>query len=419
MTLNPKAHVGAKPARRVNSALIVCATAGLLCFSGVSMAQTPATLTEAEAVRLALDNPRWAGVDQARRQAAEARARAAGAQPAPEIEVVREGADGFSGTGTEDSARLRYSVDLFGVRRALRQAGLAARDAEVARSDLARAARIAEVRRAFHGAVGLTARAAAQRRYAERLRQAGALVAKRTAAGDASDLELSRIQAEAQSAMRTAERLESEATQNLSDLSLLTGAPAPRLQPSPAPLPALEVLLSQMADAPEARRLEAEARAAEASAAALDRRARTPSTALIGGLRSVDEPSGRSTGAIVGAVVTLPFGAGPKAEAQAQSLDARALRAEADIANARRRGNIASAHAAAQRLSALASAVTPYPERTIRAAEAAYEAGEIDINELLAVHRSAAEADAAAATLQQDAALARVRLDELVGKTQP
>ena len=94
----------------------------------------------------------------------------------------------------------------------------------------------------------------------------------------------------------------------------------------------------------EAKRLvplpRAELRAAEVEAEALRRRARVPQASVVGGLRSTQDQMGRSTGVIVGAAVSLPFGGGLRAEAQARAADAQALRAELRLSEETRRNTL-------------------------------------------------------------------------------
>jgi outer membrane protein TolC len=403
--------------------LMLTAAAAILFAEGAA-AQAPApVLTQAELVRQLTENPSLVAAAQGRRGAADARARAAGARPGPELEVVREGGDGLSGTNTEDSARLRYQLDLGGVRAAERRAGLARRDAELADLGASTAARIGEARRLYVEASGLAGRASVRRLLADRLTAAEAVVRRRVDEGDAADLELRRVEAEAATARTGAGRLESEAAAKWAELQGYLGpaagtyAPPPGV-PAPTPLEPLDSYLARLDEAPAARRAAAEVRAAQMESEALARRARTPQTSLVGGLRTVDNTIGRQTGFIVGASVTLPFSRGPRAEADARSAEASALRAEQRVADEMRRNGVIAAWSLAQRLSAATPAARP-PEAILPPTEAAYAAGEIDATDLIAAHRTAVEAALARIDLAQEAALARIRLDELVGKTTP
>jgi outer membrane protein TolC len=396
----------------------------MLLLGPSALAQAPSpVLTDSELARLVTENPGWAGATQARRTAAEARARAAGARPNLELDVTREGGDGLSGSGTEDSARLRYPLDLGGVRAAQRRAGLARRDAELAGLESTAAARLAQARRLLVETAQAQRRASVRQLFVERLTQLSWAVRRRVAAGDASELEFGRIEAEADAARALAARQEADAATRWGELVGLIGPTAAGFAPpSRLALGALRPLddyMARLAQAPEARRQVAEARAAEVDAEALRRRARAPQTAVVGGLRSVDDPMGRSTGVVVGAALSLPFGGAARAEAEARAAEASALRAEQRLGDETRRATVLAAWSAAERLSRTLDAEPPRADAIIAPAEAAYEAGEIELSELLSTHRTAMDAALARIDIEQEAALARIRLDELVGMTAP
>jgi len=404
-------------------ALIGLALAGLA--STPLAAQVGAgPLTESELVRLVVAHPDWQAVESARRRAADARAKAAGARPNTEVELLHEGADGFGGDGTQDTAQARYSLDFGGVRATEKRAGLARRDADLAELDKSALDRAMQARRLFQEVVGLRRRANARDLAAARLEAARTVVGLRLKEGDASQLEFSWVDAEAAAARTVAARYGAEAASRWAELQAYLGPAAgtyapPSDAPQPAALPPLDAYLAQEASGPDARRLTARARAAELESEALGRRARTPNTALIGGVRSLDNPMGRTTGLIVGMTVALPFSGGPRAEAAARAADAQGLRAEQRLADATRRNAVLAAYALAQRLDAAANAAPPPPRAMIEAAEAGYEAGEIELTDLLATHRAAADAALARIELEQEAALARISLDELTGKIAP
>lgn len=386
-------------------------------------AQSGAVLTEAEAARLAIENPAWTGSVTARRSAADARARIAGARPNLQLELTREGTDGLSGSGAEDSARLSYPIDLGGVRAIQRRAGLTRRDAEVAALEATAVARAAEARRLFIEATGARAKVVARRTFSERMDQLAGVVARRVNEGDAAELELRRVDAERAAAQAVLARQDAEATSKWGELQGLIGQAAASYAPAPAihsgSLAPVETYLALLPNAPEARRQVAEAKAAEVESDALRRRASVPQTALVGGLRSLDNPLGRTTGVIVGATMSLPFGGSARAEAQARAAEASALRAEQRLGDEARRNTLLSAWTATERLTRLTQAEPAVPASLIGPAEAAYQAGEIELSELLSVHRTALDAVLARIDLEQEAALARIRLDELVGKTTP
>lgn len=395
----------------------------VLASAGVTQAQTTAQLTEQEVARLTADNPGWMGATDARRAATEARARAAGARPNLEFEVTREGGDGLSGVGTEDAARVRYPLDLGGVRSAQRGAGLARRDAELAGLQSTLAARVALARRLFVEAVAMGRRGAVRRSLADRLTGLASVVRRRLEDGDAAELELHRVEAEADAAHALALRYEAESGAKWAELQGYIGqAPGSYVLPGglrPEPLKPLDDYMARLSDGPEPRRLAAELRAAEVEADAIRRQARVPQTSVIGGLRSTQDTMGRSTGVIVGAALSMPFGGGLGAQAQARAAEAQALRVELRLWEETRRNTLLTSWSAAERMARILE-VPPAPAAQILTpAEAAYEAGEIDLSELLSAHRTAVDAALARIELEQEAALARVRLDELVGKTAP
>ncbi|HEX8570650.1 MAG TPA: TolC family protein [Caulobacteraceae bacterium] len=403
-------------------AAAACAAA-LLASATAAIAQAP--LTEAEAARLAVAGPEWDAAAAARRRAIEARAAATGLRPNPELEVAHEGGEGFGGDGAEDSARLTYPLDLTGARRAQRQAGRVRAEMELAEAEQRLVERSAEARRLFHKVTSLSRREAVLGRRIELLQTATDITLRRFKEGDASELELRRVELEAGAARAERDRVVSQRAAAWASLSALIGvaaAPPSASPPSATPLPPLDDLLRLMEQSATMRRARAETALAEAEVQAIRRESRFADTAVFGGLRSVEDPMGRTTGVLVGGRVGLPVLGGGRARLQAELAEATAARADERLLLEQRRRSVVAAHASAVRLNEgvrQAAEAVALHDRVFRPARAAWEGGEIELTELLNIYRTATDAELAALELSEEAAEARVEMDALVGKIEP
>ena len=416
------AHAAAAQRRhRLRRRLSAVCCLAFVAVSGRALAQ--AAVTEAEAARLAVAGPEWDQVMTSRRAASEARAAATGLRPDPELEAAREGAEGLGGEGAEDSFRLSYPLDLGGARRADRRAGQARRDAELAEIEDRVAERAAQARTHYHEFVSLSRREAVLARRAALLDTALDITRRRFREGDVPELELRRLEMEAAAAQAAQARTGADRAAAAAQLSAFIG-PVAAAPPGAAatPLAPLDAYAGAVDQSPAVRRARAEAAAAEAEAETARRRSRFADAAVFGGLRSLDDPAGRTTGVVVGGRVGLPVIAGGRARLKSELAEANAARAEERLVVEQRQRSVAAAYATAARLSqaaVIATAAADRQESVFGPARAAWEGGEIDLTELLTIYRTANEAELAAVDLALEAAKARVGLDRLVGRIEP
>lgn len=408
----------ASTVRRIAVALSAVALASLPL-----VASAQAIVTEGDVARMALEAPEWTGAADARRRAAEARARTAGLRPDPELEAAHEGGEGLFGDGSETSVQLAYPLDFGGVRSRERLAGRARLEGDLAQLDERAAERAFEARRFYRRAVAAGRREEALARRLHQYERAVVVTRYRYNEGDVPQFELGRIELERDAARAEMQQAAAERASNWGQLAALVGPVTPPTDAvGPAPLPPLDDYLAAVERAPVVRRAAAEARTAEAEAEVAQRRARTPETSLVGGLRTTDDGMDRTVGLIVGARLSLPMFGGGRVRVEAARAEASAARADQRLLLEQRQRGVTAAHAAVARLIGAVegrAGLTAGGQRVFGPAEAAFIAGEIDLTELLNIYRGGSEAELALVALELQAAEARIDLDALVGRTTP
>jgi cobalt-zinc-cadmium efflux system outer membrane protein len=337
--------------------------------------------------------------------------------PNPSISYSREGA------GFTEFFQAEQSLPLFGARRALSRAGVAASAASEAERDLrlwllrsdaaAAVARMVAERARLELAQGLV-------REVERLIE---ILRIREREGEGSRFD--RLRAEQE--LRDASQLVASATVALAETRAAVSGMLPQAAPlttvvassvTPQPTIPLETLLTRAtATRAELRALrQLEQRATfEAEAA---RRSRLPSPNLFGGLKRADDASGRETGGVFGVSVSLPlFDTGGREAARWEAERAR-VDAERESIEYRIRNEIAGAsEVLAVRQAALSHEQQGAADELVQIAEVAYREGEVGILELLDAVRTAARAGIRGIDLRLDARLAQIALERAVGDT--
>lgn len=395
--------------------LFLCALPGF----AQERALTLLTLDEA----LALARQRAGGVVLARGRLEEARALETRAgrrlQENPELEVAagsrRAGDEGF----LDFETALSQGLDS-GVRRAARLAE--ARSAvERAEAELAEAERRL-LREAWTGFVRALLAGERQDLLARNRQVADGLLAlteRRYEEGEATALELNRARVAAASARAGQSAAEAGAAARRSELGAvlgLTPAETVELRPGSAlpPPPELAPLLAGLAGRPDLRVLEAELRQAEAGVLLGEAR-RRPGLGVRGGLA-------REEGAEIvtaGVVVSLPVhDQGREAVAAAQAR-AASLRQAIAAARAAAELEVRGLHRALSgQLAAtgeLERTALPALEDNESLALKSFEAGEIDLGELLLVRREILETRLSHLDRRLEAALTRVELEAAAG----
>ena len=337
--------------------------------------------------------------------------------PNPSISYSREGA------GFTEFFQAEQSLPLFGARRALSRAGVAASAAAEAERDLrlwllrsdaaAAVARMVAEQARLELAQGLV-------REVERLIE---ILRIREREGEGSRFD--RLRAEQE--LRDASQLVASATVALAETRAAVSGMLPQAAPlttvvassvTPPPTVPLETLLTRAtATRAELRALrQLEQRATfEAEAA---RRSRLPSPTLFGGMKRADDASRRETGGVFGVSVALPlFDAGGREAARWEAERAHVV-AERESIEYRVRSEIAGAsEVLAVRQAALSHEQQGAADELVQIAEVAYREGEVGILELLDAVRTAARAGIRGIDLRLDARLAQIALERAVGDT--
>jgi outer membrane protein, heavy metal efflux system len=376
------------------------------------------TLDEA----LALAREQGASVVLARGRVEEARAREAQAgrrfQENPALEVnggYRRAEDGFF----DFEAAVSQDLDA-GKRRSARIAGTeAALDRAEAELDDARRLLVRDVWTAFVRALAARDRAALLARSREAAGALRAATERRYEAGEATALELNRARIAAASARAEESGAEAERSAALSELTALLGlspGEAVEVQGSLAPTQAveLETLLAGIGERPDLRALAAELREAEAEIL-IGRALARPSLGVRGGV-------GREEGAEIvtaGVVVSLPVhNRGEEAiavgEARAAALR-QALAVARGAADAEVRGRYAALTRRLAAVRELEQTALPALEDNESLALKSFEAGEIDLGELLLIRREILETRLAYRDRLLEASLTRFELEAAAG----
>jgi cobalt-zinc-cadmium efflux system outer membrane protein len=390
----------------------------LLCALPAAGQERVLTLEEA----LALARGRGADAALARGRVEEARARQLQAGRRFQEDPVLEVNGGFR-SAEEDHLDFEAGVsqDLYaGSRRAAR---LAAARATLERAD----AEAEEARRLLLREVGAAfVRILAARDREEllgRSRQAAdellAATERRYEAGEAAALELNRARIAAAAARAEQGAAQSEGSAAVAELKALLGLPpaeAVEVRGTLAPRqpPELEALLASLGRRPDLAALEAGLREAEAEVLLGQALAR-PGWGLRGGLA-------REEGAEIltaGFVVSLPIHDRGRETVAVGQARAAALRQALDMARAAADAEVRGRHSAlSQRLAAareLESLALPALEDNESLALKSFEAGEIELGELLLVRREILETRLAYLERLLDASLTRFELEAAAG----
>lgn len=388
---------------------------GVLVSATAAQTQTiPDVLTEDDAVGIAQASQSVVALSAAQLDLARSSVAGARRWPNPAIEYVREDAG-----GAEDFLTLSQSFDFSG-RRALRRRAAELR-VEAARAEIAGQQLDLErlVRSEFSRAANQQDLVRALAEWSRRIDAAAETAARLQAGGEVSGydrrrLERERIGAEARLA---AERGALAAAQRR--LAALLGVEqlhdVTLQRPDPPPIPDEAELRARIEARPDlaaiAKRIEA---------ATLDRQAaerwRVPLLDLTAGVKR----TAAANGAIFGGALTLPLFSRNQEELLRANAELAILESQRAILIARARGEAGALAAEARELRAAArlfrEQALPVSQRLTATAEAAYNAGEVGILELLDAYRTALDAEAEAARLEQRAREAEIELERAVGR---
>lgn len=393
----------------------------LLCAAPVLGQERSLTLEEA----LALARERGAGIVLAKGRIEEARARQAQAgrrfQENPVLEV--EGGPRFrDGTSLDFQASISQGLDA-GRRRSARLAGTqAALERAEADLDEARRLLLRDVWTAFARALAEQDRVALLQRSREAADTLLAATERRYEAGEATALELNRARTVAAGARAGQSEAEAAGDSALAELKALLGlSPGETvvIQGGLAPRRPLELetLLAGIGQRPDLRALAAELREAEAEVL-LGQALAKPEWGVRGGL-------GREEDAEIvtaGVVVSLPIHNRGQETTAVGEARAAALRQELTTARAAADAEVRGRYAAlTRRLEAareLETTALPALDDNESLALKSFEAGEIDLGELLLIRREILETRLAYLDRLFEASLTRFELEAAAGALQ-
>lgn len=397
-------------------------TAALLAPQEIH-AEISGTLSESQAVELALARKELKQAVQGARDVELGRAESAARWPNPELAYTREETFGSLGT-RDDYLTLSQRIDLSG-RRALRAEAAEARaEAETTRGQRTEVAVVERVRTRFYAAVFHSLRVDAVKSWDGRIGQALAVVARRERGGYSATYDRLRIERERRVAQAQLAKARAGDERSRHELKALIGKPvASRLDGVLLPAKDAESLSSlqaRVAQRPDLRVFDLQLRAAM-----LEERAASrwwvPELKLELGWKGSDQgAAGRSDGYVLGAALSLPLwdetkGAGRSARGRAQV--ARAQRnLELGVASSEVEGARAELKRLRKAALAFRAEALTQNQRLVGMAEKGYLAGELGLLELLDAYRVATEDSLTALDLDWAARQSEIRLKRLVGE---
>jgi cobalt-zinc-cadmium efflux system outer membrane protein len=359
-------------------------------------------------------------------EAAAGREHQARALPNPVLAYSHEQASGAAGTNAQDIAVLEQRIELGGQRSARVSSARLHREAAEARLIVVEADLDQAVARAYAEAVAAERRAALAEEAAAQFARAVGVMQNRLAAGDVSGYAARRLGLESARYAALAAEMHLERSSALVRLATLTGSPGDTVLAGAAADPALSTIPPDsvaawaVARAPELRalRLTAGAVGAEARLARAER-IPTPIASLGYKNERAVGMDGSFSGFIAGVSIPLPIADRGRGTVAAAEAETRRATAEASADARRVIREAATALAAAQQADAQTEALQGQlgaeSQAALRAAQAAYDEGEITLVEWLDAVRAYQEAEAAYARLVAESIIQRARLERLLG----
>lgn len=346
-------------------------------------------LTEYEAVAQGLRHPVIAGQLDARRGIARGRVASAGRWDNPEIEYDWESLDFAGGSVDENSVLVRQRLDLAGMKRLERLSASLEMQAEEARIELSKRELVAQVREVFYAAMAAERRQREVERWQARLKELALAISARVRAGDVSRYDENRVARELALLEGESLAVRGEAESARDGLAALIGQESAELLgqvlPPGAPPESLPLVVGRH---PLLDALGAEANSAAQLQEAASRE-RWPQVSLGLGYKESRQPGMQADGAMISLGVELPLfdrGQGRESTAKQRSrlitaerqLQERRLEVEARAILRRWQASIGAVDALGREQS----------QGLIGMAEAAYEAGEISVMELMDAWRA-------------------------------
>lgn len=393
-----------------------------IALLAVFLAATPsfaAGLSEEEAVRHGLAQPRVTTLIESRRAAAAGLAATAGRWDNPELEFSEESLDLPGGDSSDQFLWLRQRFNVAGARGLERRAARMNLDGQYARIELQQRDLVRDIRSLFYDVIAARQRLEAQRGWHQRLEELVAAVAARRRAGDAARYDEIRLRQElslVSARTREARAVHESARDKLFALIHIDPAElAGGLMPPAVSTSAAESLERH----PLLLALQAEASSADTRARAAKRDA-WPDLTLGVGRHELKEGGVDADGGLISIGIEVPLFDRSQGEFQAADNEARALRAEASLLRSRLQSEVREAlrllevrRAAVEELERQKSG----PDSSLPPiAESAYAAGEIDVMALIDAHRTELAVASEVVSLARAARAAYIQLQYLSGE---
>lgn len=389
--------------------LAVTATMGLPVVAGAQE-----SIRESAFVTLALERSRAADLTRAEAEAARAEGVEQGLWQNPELAYDRE--ELFEAE-VEQTLTLSQEIPLTGIGTLAERAGKRRAQAAELRGVSRDARFAASARETFAVALASEQRVRLIEGWVDRLEQGRDLVDARLRAGDASALDAMRAEREVRRAKARLDQARARRDGARARLGQLAGVPV---------VPQGDLIDGPLLEAPDwgttpsARATAADVEAVEIELEAQGRRW-IPSLGLSLGVRRSFHDGDAVTGLVAGASVSLPiFDRGQAGSARLEAERARLLAArERELQELRAAWGAHYVRAQRLRIAAVSFADARRGEDAlVKAAEAGYAGGELNLRELLDAYRSRVEDEEMQLELELDAKLAEIHLDALRGRVE-
>lgn len=380
-------------------------------------------LTEHEAIVGALSRPAWVEAETGRVAVAESIVTETGLMPNPVFSISRDRLGMAGGDINERSVQISQTLDLSG-RRSLRLDAATQRlNAEKLDGQIRRLTTIAEVRRAFAETLHRTQIQSVIGLWLTRIENASKVTAQLAKAGEVSGYDRRRIQREAQTTRARLSVAQADAARSRESLAELTGMKPDEITHLlgnllPDVTPSLDVLQARLRQRPDLESLLAQTEAFEREHHAAQR-GWIPDLTVGIGQKTLEEPTRRGSGAIIGVSFSIPLFDRSQAAQQRSQAKAQIVRSEQVLALNKAQAQLRGAWRQADELR---NAVLAYRHEVLNGtqnlseiAEAAYRSGETGLLELLDAYRTELDFSTTELDLALRARLAHIDLETLSG----
>lgn len=387
-----------------------------------TLTEMPA-LTEHEAIASALLRPAWIEAETGRIAVAESIVTETGLMPNPVFSFSRDRLGMAGGDITERSVQISQTFDFSG-RRSLRLDAADMRlNAEKLDGRIRRLTLVAEVRQVFAETLYRNQIQSALKLWLTRIENVSKVTAQLAKAGEVSGYDRRRIEREAQTTRARLSVAQADAARSRESLAELTGKKPDEITHLfgnllPDVTPSLDVLQEKLRERPDLKSLVAQTEAFEREHQAAQR-GWIPDLTVGIGQKTLEEPTRRGSGAIIGVSFSIPLFDRSQAAQQRSQAKAQIIRSEQVLVLHKAQAQLRGAWRQADELH---NAVLAYRHEVLNGtqnlseiAEAAYRSGEAGLLELLDAYRSELDFSTTELDLALRARLAHIDLETLSG----